>query len=150
MTSFFYYSRLSSTQLDRWQAPKQRPIIDQCPVEQTAFQREIKDLVTMDINPSLQNSWLVRQRHRSCIKELGKSPQKEWTRSLLAVPFVRGHPTVTPGTPRNDGMYTHQSPWWHATCGVFTSLPAKTHKNRNACIDALRLRVFTRHPTRTG
>ena len=84
------------------------------------------------------NSWLVRQRHRSWIKGLGTNPQKEWTRSLLAVPFVRGHPTVTPQTPRNDGMYTRQPPWWHTTCGMFTSLPAKTHKNRNACIDALR------------
>ena len=84
------------------------------------------------------NSWLVRQRHRSWIKGLGKNPQKEWTHSLLAVPFVRGHPTVTPGTPRNDGVYTRQSPWWHATRDVFTSLPAKTHKNRNACIDAPR------------
>ena len=35
------------------------------------------------------NSWLVRQRHRSWIKGLGKNPQNEWTRSLLAVPFVR-------------------------------------------------------------
>ena len=61
------------------------------------------------------NSWLVRQRHRSCIKGLGKNPQKKWTRSFLAVPFVRGHPTVTQGTPRNYGMYTRQSPWWHAT-----------------------------------
>ena len=46
-----------------WQAPTQRPIIDQCPVEQTAFQREreIKDLVTMDINPSLQIlGWYVK------------------------------------------------------------------------------------------
>ena len=74
------------------------------------------------------NSWLVRQRHRSWIKGLGKNPQKEWTRSLLAVPFVRGHPTVTPGTPRNDGLYTCQSPWWHATRGVFTSIPAKHTK----------------------
>ena len=58
---FFYYGRLSSAQLDRWQAPKQWPIIDQRPVEQTAFQREIKDLVTMDINPSLQIlGWYVK------------------------------------------------------------------------------------------
>ena len=69
MASFFYCGRLSSAQLDRWQAPKQRPIIDQRLVEQTAFQREIKDLFT--------NSWLVRQRHRSWIKGLGKNPQKE-------------------------------------------------------------------------
>ena len=61
LNSFFYCGRLSSAQLDRWQAPKQRPIIDQRPVEQTAFQREIKDLVTMDINPSLQIlGWYVK------------------------------------------------------------------------------------------
>ena len=58
---FFYCGRLSSAQLDRWQAAKQRSIIDQCPVEQTAFWKEIKDLVTMDINPSLQIlSWYVK------------------------------------------------------------------------------------------
>ena len=57
----FYCGRLSSAQLDRWQAPKQRPIIDQRPVEQTAFQREIKDLMTMDKNPSLQIlGWYVK------------------------------------------------------------------------------------------
>ena len=57
----FYCGRLSSAQLDRWQTPKQRPIIDQRLVEQTAFQREIKDLVTMDINPSLQIlGWYVK------------------------------------------------------------------------------------------
>ena len=61
MCYFFHYGRLSSTQLDRWQAPTQRPIIDQYLVEQTAFQREIKDLVTMDINPSLQIlGWYVK------------------------------------------------------------------------------------------
>ena len=39
----------------------QRHIIDQRPVEQTAFQREIKDLVTMDINPSVQIlGWYVK------------------------------------------------------------------------------------------
>ena len=37
---FFYYGRLSSAQLDRWQAPTQRPIIDQRPVEQMAFLRD--------------------------------------------------------------------------------------------------------------
>ena len=61
MALFFYCARFSSAQLDRWQAPKQRPIIDQRPVEQMAFQREIKDLVTMDINPSLQIlGWYVK------------------------------------------------------------------------------------------
>ena len=39
----FCYGRLSSAQLDRWQAPKQRRSIDQHPVEQTAYLTEIKD-----------------------------------------------------------------------------------------------------------
>ena len=53
----FYCSRLSSAQLDRWQALMHRPIIDQRP----AFPREIKDLVTTDINPSLQIlGWYVK------------------------------------------------------------------------------------------
>ena len=99
------------------------------------------------------NSWLVRQRH---IKGLGKNPQKDWTRSLLAVPFVRGHPTMTPGSPRNDGVYTRQSPWWHVTRGIVYKSSGKTHKNQNAYIDALRSAVptkicgFIRHPMRTG
>ena len=61
MAIFFYYGHLSSAQLDRWQAPTQWPIIDQRPVEQTAYRREIKGLMTMDINPSLQFlGWYVK------------------------------------------------------------------------------------------
>ena len=36
MANILYYSRLSSAQLDRWQAPMQLPIIDRRPVEQAA------------------------------------------------------------------------------------------------------------------
>ena len=60
-------------QLDRWQAPKQRPIIDRHPVEQIAYQRDIKDNGYKSV---FTNSWLVRQRNRSWIKGLGKNPQK--------------------------------------------------------------------------
>ena len=70
---FFYYGRLSFAQLDRWQAPTQRPIIDQHPVEQTAYRREIKDHGYKSV---FTNSWLVHQRNRSWIKGLGKNPQK--------------------------------------------------------------------------
>ena len=62
---FFYCGRLSSAQLDRWQAPKQRPIIDPHPVEQTAYRRDIKDNRYKSV---FTNSWLVRQRNRSRIK----------------------------------------------------------------------------------
>ena len=70
---FFYYGRLSSAQSDRWQALTQRPIIDQHPVKQTAYWREIKDNGYKCV---FTNSWLVRQRNRSWIKGLGKNPQK--------------------------------------------------------------------------
>ena len=65
MASFFYCGRLSSAQLDRWQALKQRPIIDLHPVEQTAFRTDVKDNGYKSV---FTNSWLVRQRNRSWIK----------------------------------------------------------------------------------
>ena len=64
---------MATAQSDRWQAPTQWPIIDQHPVEQTAYRREIKDYGYKSI---FTNSWLVRQRNRSWIKGLGKNPQK--------------------------------------------------------------------------
>ena len=54
---FFYCSRLSSAQLDRWQAPKQRPIIDRYPVEQIAYRRVIKDNGYKSVFTS---SWYVK------------------------------------------------------------------------------------------
>ena len=68
----------------------------------------------------------------SWIKESGKNQQKEWTRSLFAVPSVRGHRTVTPWTPRNNCVYTRQAAQWHATCG-------HPGRNRNACLKVLQL-----------
>ena len=76
----FYCGRLSSAQLDRWQAPKQRPIIDQRPVEQTAYRRDIKDNGYKSV---FTNSWLVRQRNRSWIKGLGKNPQNSQKSELI-------------------------------------------------------------------
>ena len=70
---FCYCGHLSFAQLDRWQAPKQWPIIDPHPVEQTAYWRDIKDNGYKSV---FTNSWLVRQRNRSWIKGLGKNPQK--------------------------------------------------------------------------
>ena len=68
----FCYGHLSSAQLDRWQAPKQRPGIDQCPVERMAYLTEIND---NEYKSVFTNSWLVRQRNRPWIKGLGKNPQ---------------------------------------------------------------------------
>ena len=87
MAIFCYCGRFSSAQLDGWQAPKQRPIIDPHPVEQIAYRRDIKDNGYKSV---FTNSWLVRQRNRSWIKGLGKDPQR----------------TVSPRTPRNTCVYT--------------------------------------------
>ena len=70
---FFYCGRLSSAQLARWQAPKQRPIIDPHPVVQMAYRTDVKD---NGYKSAFTNSWLVRQRNRLWIKGLGKNPQK--------------------------------------------------------------------------
>ena len=73
MASFFHYGHLSSVQLDRWQALTQRPAPGQTDGipgrDQRPGDKGYKSVFT--------NSWLVRQRHRSWIKGLGKNPQKE-------------------------------------------------------------------------
>ena len=74
------------------------------------------------------NSWLVCSRNGSSIKGLGKNQQKGWTRSLFAVPSVRGHQTVTPWTPRNDCVYTSQAP--RAACWQVS----RPHTQKSECV----------------
>ena len=68
-------------------------------------------------------------------KGIRQKSTKEWTHSLTAVPFVRGHRSVFPRTPRNTGVYTHHPTFVTATSGVLTRLPAWLSKNR--------MRVYT-------
>ena len=101
------------------------------------------------------NSWLIHQRHRSWIKGLGKNPQKEWNRSWFAVPSVRGHPTVTPGIPRNDGVYTFIAMMARHTWRVYKSSGRNTQKSesvfRRSPLGGTKIIcVFTRNPTRSG
>ena len=141
MAIFFYNGRLSSAQLDRWQAQTQRPIIDHHPVEQTAYRREIKDNGYKSV---FTNSWLVRQRNRSWIKGSGRNPQKSELVHCWQCLLAQGHRTVAPWTPRNDCAYTSQAPRWHGMRGVLTRLPPKHTK--------IGMRVWTlsdRPPMRT-
>ena len=133
MASFFYCGRLSSAQLDRWQAPKQRPIIDQHPVEQTAYRRDIKDNGYKSV---FTNSWLVRQRNRSWIKGLGKNPQNSQKSELIhrRQCLLSGATEPCPLGLRETLECIHVI--LHnvtATCAVLTRLPHKLAKNRNAC-----------------
>ena len=87
---------------------------------------------TMDYKSVFTNLCLELQQNRSWIKGLGKNP---FTHSLTAVPFVRGHRSVFPRTPRNTSVYTRHPTFVTATSGVLTRLPAKLSKNR--------MRVYT-------
>ena len=137
---FFHCGRLSSAQLDRWQAQKQRPIIDPHPVEQTAYRRDIKD-----------------NGYKSVVDEgIRQKSTKEWTHSLTAVPFVRGHWTVSPRTQRNTCVYTRHPASCHGHVWRVDTAPGKT-RTKTECV--LRRPPiggwkkncgFKRHPMRTG
>ena len=62
-------------------------------------------------------------------KGIRQKSTKEWTHSLTAVPFVRGHRSVFPRTPQNTGVYTRHPTFVTATSGVLTRLPEKLSKN---------------------
>ena len=82
---------------------------------------------TMDYKSVFTNLCLELQQNRSWIKGLGKNPFTHsipFTHSLTAVPFVRGHRSVFPRTPRNTGVYTRHPTFVTATSGGLTRLPA--------------------------
>ena len=86
----------------------------------------------MDYKSVFTNLCLELQQNRSWIKGLGKNPFTHsipFTHSLTAVPFVRGHRSVFPRTPRNTGVYTRHPTFVTATSGVLTRLPEKLSKN---------------------
>ena len=90
------------------------------------------------------NSWLVRQRHRSWIKGLGKNHKKSELVHCLQC-LLSGATQPWPQGLRETMVCIHVN-----------RFPGKTHKNWNACIDAHRSAVptkiygFIRHPMRTG
>ena len=110
----------------------QQPIIDQRPVEQTAYRREIKGLVTMDINPSLQC-----QKNRSWIKGLGKNQQKEWTHYLQCLLSGATEPCPM-DSEKQLRVYTSGRTMARHMWRV-DKAPGHPHRNRNACLKVLRL-----------
>ena len=82
---------------------------------------------TMDYKTVFTNLCLELQQNRSWIKGLGKNPFTHsipFSHSLTAVPFVRGHRSVFPRTPRNTSVYTRHPTFVTATSVVLTRLPA--------------------------
>ena len=104
LNGYFLLLRSSFLQLDRWQAPTQRPIIDQRPV------RDQRQWIYICLYKFLAGT--------SKEQVLGKNPQKSELVHCLQYLFVRGHQTVTPWTPRNDCVFTSQAPRWLAMRGV--------------------------------
>ena len=143
--------RLSSAQLVPLQAPKQQPIIDPHPVEQTAYRRDIKDNGYKSV---FTNAWLVRQRNRSSIKGLGKNPQKSerhWRQCLLSG-ATEPCPLGLRETLACIHVILHNVT---ATCGVLTRPPAKLVKHgmrikTSADRQLKRNCGFKWHPMRTG
>ena len=88
-------------------------------------------------------SWLVGQRNRCWIKGLGKNPQKEWARSLFAVPFVRGLPSVTRWTPWENGMSAK------VRVRISRIMPQNVY-TRPPFYSWEKFCVYTRQPTRSG
>ena len=72
-------------------------------------------------------------------KGIRQKSTKEWTHSLTAVLFVRGHRSVFPRPPRNTSVYTRHPTFVTATSGVLTRLLKKW----NACLHAVRQAVET-------
>ena len=135
---FIYYGRLSSAQLDRWQAPTQQPSINHRPVDQMAYRREIKDNGYTSV---FTNSWLVRQRNRSWIKGLGKIHQR--VNSFIAgSAFFLGPPNRGPmDSEKHLRVYmSARTMTRHATGDVLTKLPAK-NTQKSEC-------AFRRSPIR--
>ena len=77
MANFFYYGCLSSAQLDRWQAPTQRPIIDQLPGRTDGIPERDQRPCDNVYKSVFTISLLAHQRNKSWIKGLGKPQQKE-------------------------------------------------------------------------
>ena len=74
----------------------------------------------MDYKTVFTDLCLELQQNRSWIKGLGKNP---FTHSLTAVPFVRGHQSVFPRTPRNTGVYTRHPTFVTATVYSVQCIP---------------------------
>ena len=67
------------------------------------------------------------------IRQKSTKQSKEWTHSLMAVPFVRGNRIVSPRAPRNIWMYTRHPAQCHGHMWHVDTAPAQTRKKQNAC-----------------
>ena len=104
-----------------------------------------------------QRQWIIKTvfinlclelpQNLSWIKGLGKNPFTHsipFTHSLTAVPFVRGHRSVFPRTPRNTSVYTRHPTFVTATSGMLTRPSGLTLKKQTCgrkkieCIHGLR------------
>ena len=131
MARFLYCGRLSSAQLVPLQAPKHRPIIGPHPVEQTAFQRDIKDNGYKSV---FTNFLAGTSKEQVVDKGIRQKSTKEWTHSLMAVPFVRGHRSVFSWTPRNTCVYTSHPMFVTATSGMLTGATGTTLQQRECVL----------------
>ena len=95
----------------------------------------------MDYKTVFINLCLELPQNLSWIKGLGKNPFTHsipFTHSLTAVPFVRGHRSVFPRTPRNTSVYTRPSNVCPSHEWRVDTASGLTLKKQNACLHAVR------------
>ena len=137
---FFYCGRLSSVQLNHWQALKQQPIIDQHPVEQTAFQWKIKDLVTMDTSKAQVLDKGIRQKSTKRVNSF-----------IACSAFCLGPPNRDPrDSEKRWRVYTSIAMMARHAWRVFKSKTSECMYRRSLIGGMKIICVFTHHPMRTG
>ena len=146
---FFIVVVFSSAQLVLLQAPKHRPIISPRPVGTDGIpERHQRQWI---YKTAFTNLCLELQQNRSWIKGVRQKSIHSFhsipfTHSLTAVPFVRGHRSVFPRTPRNTRVYTRHPTLCHSHEWRVDTASGLTLKKQNACLhmrSEKKLRVYT-------
>ena len=153
---FFYCGRLSSAQL----VPLQARSTGRLSARARSNRRHSGEASkTMDYKTVFINLCLELPQNLSWIQGLGKNPFTHsipFTHSLTAVPFVRGHRSVFPRTPRNTGRVYTSSNVCHSHEWRVDTASGLTLKKQNACFTRCptcgqkKNCVYTRPPNRRG
>ena len=149
MAIFFYYGRLSSAQLDRWQAPMQCLLSTSTRSNRRHTGERSK---TMDINPSLQR----QIRNRSWIKGLGKKKHKRVNSFIAGSAFCLGPPNREP-TDSEKRLRVYMSARTMARHGWCVDKAPGQNTQKSQCVFRrcpiavpTKNCVFIQYPMRTG
>ena len=133
---FFIVVVLSSAQLVPFASSKAPADYQPAPGRTDGVPEEASK--TMDYKSVFTNLCLELQQNRSWINGIRQKSTKEWTHSLTAVPFVRGHRSVFPSDSEKHRRAYTSSNVCHSHEWRVDTASGKTLKKRNACLHAVR------------